>query len=308
MKLNKLRALILAALLVSTAGSALAGTFVSITIAPPVLPVYTQPVCPGEGYIWTPGYWAYGPNGYYWVPGTWVLTPRSGYLWTPGYWGWSGGFYIWHGGYWGLHIGFYGGINYGFGYSGLGYYGGYWNGDRFYYNRSVTNINVTNIHNTYNKVVIPPTVNRSSFNGRGGIEAKPTREEMQAGRERHLGATSGQLAHEHKASTDRTLLASLNKGRPATAATNRPLGEHANGGAAGALHPNREDRKLSHANSPQANRSIASKTVAPRTFEGAKNKTAPRTNVTHPHSMARPVHQAAHTTGGNHAAAHRGRR
>ena len=48
---------------------------VSISIAPPVLPVYEQPLCPGPGYIWTPGYWAYGEDDYYWVPGTWVLPP-----------------------------------------------------------------------------------------------------------------------------------------------------------------------------------------------------------------------------------------
>src|SRR5258708_4258471 len=112
---------------------------ISVTFAPPALPVYAQPVCPGDGYIWTPGYWAYGLDGYYWVPGTWVLAPRRGYLWTPGYWGWAGGLYLWHSGYWGLYVGFYGGVNYGFGYTGLGYHGGYWNGERFYYNRSVTN-------------------------------------------------------------------------------------------------------------------------------------------------------------------------
>ena len=40
-----------------------------------------------------------------------------------------------------------GGINYGFGYTGVGYEGGYWRGREFYYNRSVTNINTTNITN-----------------------------------------------------------------------------------------------------------------------------------------------------------------
>ena len=30
---------------------------------------------PGSGYLWTPGYWAYGPEGYFWVPGTWVQPP-----------------------------------------------------------------------------------------------------------------------------------------------------------------------------------------------------------------------------------------
>ena len=33
-----------------------ADVLVSITIAPPVLPVYTQPICPQDGFLWTPGY------------------------------------------------------------------------------------------------------------------------------------------------------------------------------------------------------------------------------------------------------------
>ncbi len=98
---------------------------ISVHIGPPALPVYAQPMCPGMGYLWTPGYWAYGPDGYYWVPGTWVLAP-VGLLWTPGYWGWGGGAFAWHAGYWGPHVGFYGGINYGFGYGGVGFVGGRW--------------------------------------------------------------------------------------------------------------------------------------------------------------------------------------
>ena len=35
---------------------------------PPPLPDYEQPQAPGDGYMWTPGYWAYGQDGYYWVP------------------------------------------------------------------------------------------------------------------------------------------------------------------------------------------------------------------------------------------------
>ena len=38
---------------------------------PPALPEYSQPECPGDGYLWTPGYWSYAPQGYYWVPGAW---------------------------------------------------------------------------------------------------------------------------------------------------------------------------------------------------------------------------------------------
>src|SRR5215831_20741627 len=117
--------------LLSMASASPAQIAVSITIGPPALPIYEQPICPGDGYIWTPGYWAYGPDGYFWVPGTWVLPPTVGYLWTPGYWGWGDGVYLWHAGYWGPHIGFYGGINYGFGYTGVGYAGGFWRGGVF---------------------------------------------------------------------------------------------------------------------------------------------------------------------------------
>lgn len=62
---------------------------VSIRVAPPPLRVYTQPLCPADGYMWTPGYWAYGPAGYYWIPGVWVRPPASvfsGHLVTGDLW------------------------------------------------------------------------------------------------------------------------------------------------------------------------------------------------------------------------------
>src|SRR5579863_6494752 len=133
--------------------SSFAGVLIQVGIAPPVLPVYVQPACPGDGYIWTPGYWAYGPDGYYWVPGTWVMAPEPGLLWTPGYWGWGEGVYVWHRGYWGPHVGFYGGINYGFGYPGVGFFGGEWRGREFFYNRSVNRVDVHIIHNVYERRV-----------------------------------------------------------------------------------------------------------------------------------------------------------
>ena len=126
----------LASALLLAPQAAQARVFVSVGIAPPLIPVYSQPLCPGDGYIWTPGYWAYGDDGYYWVDGAWVLAPYAGALWTPGYWGWGGGGYFWNAGYWGPTVGYYGGINYGFGYFGTGFYGGYWGGGHFFYNRA----------------------------------------------------------------------------------------------------------------------------------------------------------------------------
>ncbi len=197
------------------------GIGISVRIGPPALPVYAQPICPGPGYLWTPGYWAWSDvNGYYWVPGTWVVAP-VGMLWTPGYWGFAGGFYGWHAGYWGPHVGFYGGINYGFGYGGVGFAGGEWRGGAFFYNRAVMNVNVTNVRNVYTRTVI---VNNThvAFNGPGGIEARPTPQEEAYGREQHTAALTAQTEHEHAASQNRQLFASENHGRPAIAATARP--------------------------------------------------------------------------------------
>ncbi|WP_442958225.1 hypothetical protein [Pinisolibacter sp.] len=36
---------------------------ISVTIAPPALPVYVQPPIPGPGYHWIPGYWAWDEGG-----------------------------------------------------------------------------------------------------------------------------------------------------------------------------------------------------------------------------------------------------
>ncbi|HEX3106513.1 MAG TPA: YXWGXW repeat-containing protein [Terriglobales bacterium] len=217
------RCLVLAIVVLAISASSFAGVFISVNIAPPVLPVYTQPPCPGDGYIWTPGYWAYGPDGYFWVPGTWVAAPQPGFLWTPGYWGFGGGVYLWHAGYWGPHIGFYGGVNYGFGYFGEGYQGGYWHGRTFFYNRSVNNVHITNVH-IYNRTVVNNvTVNRVAYNGGpGGIDRRPSRDDERFMHERHIEATHMQVEHENGARSNREFLASVNHGRPAIAATSRP--------------------------------------------------------------------------------------
>jgi hypothetical protein len=200
---------------------------ISVNIAPPPLPVYAQPVVPGPGYIWTPGYWAWDPDygDYYWVPGTWVLPPQIGLLWTPGWWGWSGGYYRWHPGYWGTGVGFYGGVNYGFGYFGVGYVGGYWRGRDFYYNRAVNNVNVTNIRNVYvNRTVINNVnVNRVSYNGgRGGLTARPSAAQLRFANERHWSPTPMQIQQRDVAMRNPTQRFKANQGRPAVFATQRP--------------------------------------------------------------------------------------
>jgi hypothetical protein len=200
---------------------------VSVSFGPPALPVYDLPPCPGDGYLWTPGYWAWDPDyGYYWVPGTWIVAPEPGYLWTPGWWGWGGGGYLWHEGWWGPHVGFYGGIKYGFGYFGAGFVGGMWAGNVFRYNTAVFNIDTTIIHNTYidrTVIVNNTTVNRVSFNGGdGGIQARPTSEEERAGQERHMGPVQMQQQHIEAARTNPAMRASQNHGAPEIAATSRP--------------------------------------------------------------------------------------
>ena len=195
---------------------------VNITVAPPVLPVYMQPACPVEGFLWQPGYWAYGPAGYFWVPGVWVRPARVGFLWTPGYWGFGGGFYTWHPGYWGPHIGFYGGVHYGYGYYGSGFYGGRWEGSAFRYNTAVNNVNTTVIHNTYvDKTVVVNNGPRTSFNGEGGVRAEPNAEERTAMNEKHLDETKAQATHRQTASADKNMRASVNNGKPANAAMSR---------------------------------------------------------------------------------------
>lgn len=202
------------------------GVGVSVGVPPPPLPIYDQPAIPGPGYIWTPGYWAWDGDEYYWVPGTWILAPFYGALWTPGYWGWDGAFYVFHSGYWGHHVGFYGGINYGCGYSGEGYAGGYWGHGGFYYNRSVNRIDNVHITNVYNRTVINNVnVNRVSYNGgRGGVTARATPQEATFARQARMGPIAAQQQQMNRASHDPAMRASFNHGNPQIAATQHPGG------------------------------------------------------------------------------------
>jgi WXXGXW repeat (2 copies) len=232
LKFIRIRYILLACLLGMT--PSLSYAFVSITIAPPPLVEYEQPLCPGDGYLWEPGYWAWGDDDYYWVPGVWIEAPEVGFLWTPGYWGFEDSAYIWHVGFWGPHCGFYGGINYGFGYFGSGFVGGVWAGNVFRYNTAVWRVNTALVHNTFvDRTVIRNTNNRVSFNGPGGINVKPTAEEEAAMHERHLEATDKQREHEQAALHDRNQRYSINHGHPSKTALNTGGGLETKGGNKG---------------------------------------------------------------------------
>jgi hypothetical protein len=198
---------------------------VSIRIGPPALPAYEQPICPGDGYLWTPGYWAYDDSvsDYYWVDGEWVMPPEEGFLWTPGYWGWGDGGYRFNEGYWGTEVGFYGGINYGFGYSGDGYEGGRWDSGHFFYNRSVNNVDVGRNRNVYDTPISNRNESRVSFNGgSGGIEVRATSEQEAVARQRHVPPVAAQTEHVQTARANPELRASSNHGRPPAAGSSRP--------------------------------------------------------------------------------------
>ncbi len=210
----KLSSLIVAGFLAVRLTSLFAQDGVSINVAPPVLPVAEQPPCPVEGYIWTPGYWAYGTQGYYWVPGVWVPPPQIGLLWTPPWWQFSNGAYVFHEGYWGPTVGFYGGINYGHGYFGHGYWGGRWEGNVFRYNTAVTHVNTAAVEKTFaDESVLNKEMNRSgaSFHGLNGVNAEPTAEEKAAEEHRKVPPTSEQLAQRETASNNRNLQGGVNK-------------------------------------------------------------------------------------------------
>jgi hypothetical protein len=247
MRKSYLIALVIAALLVfalPSASTAQVSVGISVHIGPPVLPVLVaQPIAPGAGYIWAPGYWAYGPDGYYWVPGTWVFAP-VGMLWTPGYWGWGSGAYLWHAGYWGPHVGFYGGINYGFGYGGVGFVGGRWDHGVFAYNTAVSHVDVTVVHNTYiDRTVVVNNVNHVSYNGgEGGIHAEPTAGERMAMNEHHTPPIAAQRQHEQAAGANPAFHYSQNHGHPAVLATAHPGNFSGPGvtmahGASNSFHP-----------------------------------------------------------------------
>ena len=244
MKTGTIRWLIFGMLMISFSVAAFAqiGIGISVSFGPPPLPVYEQPVCPGSGYLWTPGYWGWSDDdGYYWVPGTWVTAPEPGLLWTPGYWGWNDGAYVWNDGYWGPEVGFYGGIDYGFGYTGQGFYGGEWRGGSFYYNSAVMNVRGAHITNVYEKTVVVNNNHVSYNGGQGGVAARPSPQQEQYAHAHHTEPLPAQRQQAKEASQNRAFFASQNHGRPAIAATAKPgdFKTHvvAARAAGGAYHP-----------------------------------------------------------------------
>src|SRR5580692_4169317 len=226
--LRSIRNLTLVALLSALPCASFSQSFVgvSITTAPPELPVYEQPLCPQPNYMWTPGYWAWGgPDGYYWVQGAWIMAPAVGLLWTPGYWGWNNGNYAFNSGYWGPQVGFYGGVNYGYGYSGSGYGGGRWNGGNFNYNTAVTRVNTTVVRNTYvdRTVINNVNGNRVSYNGgQGGLSARPNQAQIAAQQQKRFGPQNTQVEHERQSSQVKANFAPPNHATPAHAALAKP--------------------------------------------------------------------------------------
>jgi hypothetical protein len=299
---NTLRAMLFALFLCVIPATASAGVFISVGFAPPVLPIYVQPPCPEPGLMWTPGFWAYGPDGYYWVPGTWVPAPYIGALWTPPYWGWDGGLFVFHTGYWGPHVGYYGGVNYGFGYGGIGFAGGAWHGHDFAYNTAVVNVNRTVIHNTYvdNTVVRNNTIVNDRHvaysGGPGGINHQPTAEENAYSHEQHQAATSMQTQHETAAMHNTNNYASRNGGHPTNAAVERPAG----GGNQHESMSNNAPRNNPGNGAPtktyNSSHSNTGNAPAPRTYNASHSNTsnAPeqRTyNASHSNTSNAPEHQ-----------------
>ena len=279
-------------LLLMAGGLASAQIYVTVGTPPPPLPVYAQPPCPSPGYVWMPGYWSYGPYGYYWVPGTWVMAPQPGYYWTPGYWGYQNDAYQWYPGYWGPQVGYYGGIDYGYGYPGNGYYGGYWQNREFYYNRAVNNVALDDAR-VYNRTVVNNVnITRVSYNGgNGGVMARPTPQQEQFMRERHIPATNNQLEHERMAQQDHNLLATVNRGRPPVAATPKPTAFRGDHVVAARNQPVNVPATQPHAVNAAKPNEDARPNMAPRPNETPRLNENPRpseANVARPNNVPRP--------------------
>jgi hypothetical protein len=157
------------------------------------------------------------------------------------------------------------------------------------------------------------SVTRVSFNGGAGTHARPTAQEQAAAGEHHIDATPQQQQHEHAAAGNHDLLASVNHGSPAIAATPRPAAFTGPGvvharGAGG-----------TPGGQPQAVHQAAQPGGAPRPQNASQPGGTPHPQnaaqpggAPHPQNAARapqpphqgPVHQAAAPHGVPHPAPH----
>jgi hypothetical protein len=175
-------------------------------------------------------------------------------VWTPGYWAYDDGSYYWNAGYWAPQVGFYGGIDYGFGYYGDGYVGGEWQGPVYRYNTAVTNVNRTIIRNVYvdRTVIVNNVVNRVSYNGGpNGVDARPTlHDEWVEHMEHHDPVTATQVHHQLAAADNREFLARVNHGDPRIAAVDRPLSGESRRPATESRPPSTENHPHTMSESP----------------------------------------------------------
>ena len=280
---------------------------ISVGFAPPEMPVYEQPICPEPNMMWMPGYWAYDQDqgDYYWVPGAWVAAPYDGALWTPPYWGWLGGHYRFHSGYWGRHVGYYGGVDYGYGYGGIGYSGGEWQGNDFRYNTAITRVDQNRIHSTYSDrtIVANNTIannNRVAYSGGpGGIRHTAQPSEQVAARDKHTAPTSFQTQHATAARSDKTSFAKANKGHPQNVVAAKPLGPQRTTPATG---PKTEPKAgpQSHAATAQHNAPAQQHNTPAQHAAPAAQHTTPAQQHNAPAQHAAPA--AQHTTPAQHTA------
>jgi hypothetical protein len=235
------------------------------------------------------------------------MAPEPGLLWTPGYWGWEGSAYLWHPGYWGTQVGFYGGIDYGFGYPGVGFAGGEWRGHDFYYNQAVNNCGGRHFDHVYDHHVQEYAGSHVSYNGgRGGLNARPQGNEVAAEHESHIGATSMQQRNATAAHNDRSQFASVNHGRPEVAAAAKP-GEFQGSNvmrasrAGGPIKP--EDLRAPNGRAGQPNAHNSSE-------GGGVHANAPHQSAPAPHGNAgkgeQPARQPLHPTAPAHGESNHG--
>ena len=122
-------------------------------------------------------------------------------------------------------MGYYGGINYGYGYIGHGYDGGRWDRGHFRYNSAVNNIPAGRVNNVYRAPVPQRPVHAESFNGGNSPwHARPTASERRFEGAQHPNPTPAQMNHEQRAIGIPEQRMGSNHGMPPTAATPRPGG------------------------------------------------------------------------------------